>query len=375
MKIVKVVFIAVGLSLTTACDVDFPNLTDRDVDVQVMKYDQITTIAVDGNMLSIGNEHAEEIAFALLDGTRGLSFDATYTVQLEIESLARRDAVVEAITYDLVTEILDGDQSQSCVDSDGDGWGWDGTVSCLVEPSVPVVAGECIDVDGDGWGWNGVDTCFDISVVDGSSQEAVLVVVDSIEEDASPVDDSGVERDLGSLSSDIANDPSATTHLEEASESASAGSESLVSIEEAVTAGASLAGALGAATEDNVSTEAFQASINTSLEATSDSVVSFVECEYFGTNTSTNGRYMKISWAHVPEKFDSAHPELVYAVYINDVQAAVTEDNFTIFDLLERPDLASGRVELATVLPTGTSERSDPLCFDFTDELMLAIDQ
>ena len=47
-----------------------------------------------------------------------------------------------------------------CVDSDGDGYGWDGTQTC--EPDPPPVLfpnGACVDLDGDGWGFNGVETC------------------------------------------------------------------------------------------------------------------------------------------------------------------------------------------------------------------------
>ncbi len=49
-----------------------------------------------------------------------------------------------------------------CVDSDGDGWGWDGVQSCRVTgpdgSPVPVLT-ECIDTDGDGWGWDGEQSC------------------------------------------------------------------------------------------------------------------------------------------------------------------------------------------------------------------------
>jgi len=54
----------------------------------------------------------------------------------------------------------------NCIDTDGDGWGWDGTASCLVsastapadEPSLETLP--CIDDDGDGWGWDGTASCF-----------------------------------------------------------------------------------------------------------------------------------------------------------------------------------------------------------------------
>lgn len=46
--------------------------------------------------------------------------------------------------------------ASACIDEDGDGWGWDGVGSCRVG-EIPVV--ECFDADGDGWGWDGLDTC------------------------------------------------------------------------------------------------------------------------------------------------------------------------------------------------------------------------
>ncbi len=47
--------------------------------------------------------------------------------------------------------------TQFCTDTDGDGWGWDGTDTCMIDQTV---AGTCIDTDGDGWGWNGESSCF-----------------------------------------------------------------------------------------------------------------------------------------------------------------------------------------------------------------------
>lgn len=57
--------------------------------------------------------------------------------------------------------------AQQCIDTDGDGWGWNGTSSCLIgssppatlSPSTPSSSAECIDTDGDGWGWDGVMSC------------------------------------------------------------------------------------------------------------------------------------------------------------------------------------------------------------------------
>lgn len=58
--------------------------------------------------------------------------------------------------------VHDGDigtpASTECIDSDGDGWGWNGYQSCRL--SLPQ-ASECIDTDpaNDGWGWNGIESC------------------------------------------------------------------------------------------------------------------------------------------------------------------------------------------------------------------------
>lgn len=54
--------------------------------------------------------------------------------------------------------------AQSCIDTDGDGWGWNGVESCLVDSEQSGGTGNtsdnsCVDSDGDGWGWNGVASC------------------------------------------------------------------------------------------------------------------------------------------------------------------------------------------------------------------------
>ena len=51
-----------------------------------------------------------------------------------------------------------------CIDTDGDGFGWNGFATC--DPSEgaapnddqPIVL-QCIDTDGDGFGWDGFATC------------------------------------------------------------------------------------------------------------------------------------------------------------------------------------------------------------------------
>ena len=61
----------------------------------------------------------------------------------------------------------------SCLDPDGDGWGWDGTASCRVDgqssathlsdlavaSDAPPSSNACVDGDGDGWGWDGTASC------------------------------------------------------------------------------------------------------------------------------------------------------------------------------------------------------------------------
>lgn len=52
-------------------------------------------------------------------------------------------------------------QASTCVDSDGDGWGWNGVASCKTSQDQPNLNQQlaCVDHDGDGWGWNGVASC------------------------------------------------------------------------------------------------------------------------------------------------------------------------------------------------------------------------
>jgi len=56
--------------------------------------------------------------------------------------------------------VHDGDigiSPSQCIDTDGDGWGWNGVSSCRLAPVESV----CEDTPpaGDGWGWNGVESC------------------------------------------------------------------------------------------------------------------------------------------------------------------------------------------------------------------------
>ena len=62
----------------------------------------------------------------------------------------------------IVWLVHDGDigtpvNAGTCIDTDGDGWGWDGVASCFLRS----VSTACIDTLplNDGWGWNGVSSC------------------------------------------------------------------------------------------------------------------------------------------------------------------------------------------------------------------------
>ena len=63
------------------------------------------------------------------------------------------------------TDILAQSQLPSCsqisLDVDGDGFGFENDMTCVVDSSTSLspVAGECVDDNADGWGWNGVESC------------------------------------------------------------------------------------------------------------------------------------------------------------------------------------------------------------------------
>ena len=80
----------------------------------------------------------------------------------------------DAVLVDNNTTIL------ACIDSDGDGFGWNGFATCFpngVDPLADQPAPDlshiavdsplqCIDTDGDGFGWNGIQTCTPPTPVD-----------------------------------------------------------------------------------------------------------------------------------------------------------------------------------------------------------------
>ena len=93
-----------------------------------------------------------------------------------VSSVASTTIIANGATigsYDLQAE--SGSQVDvTCVDHDGDGWGWNGFESCSmttvssnnnIEPPDSLPFHECVDDDGDGWGWDGSQSCnMDVSI-------------------------------------------------------------------------------------------------------------------------------------------------------------------------------------------------------------------
>ena len=78
-----------------------------------------------------------------------------------VAAIAQEDTLIVVSSGGVIVYYhkLEEPQSPACIDTDGDGWGWDGSQTCVVEPTVQPVAGICIDSDEDGYGWNGVASC------------------------------------------------------------------------------------------------------------------------------------------------------------------------------------------------------------------------
>lgn len=69
-------------------------------------------------------------------------------------------AVISLAAISLAAIPLTATAQSACIDSDGDGWGWDGSQSCVVTQAVVTQTSvACLDPDGDGYGWDGNATC------------------------------------------------------------------------------------------------------------------------------------------------------------------------------------------------------------------------
>jgi len=70
-----------------------------------------------------------------------------------------------------------------CVDPDGDGFGWNGVSTCLISSTAATsnTPGPCLDPDNDGFGWNGVATCrLDNSTNTNTGQPNISTITDLI---------------------------------------------------------------------------------------------------------------------------------------------------------------------------------------------------
>lgn len=80
-------------------------------------------------------------------------------------------------------------QNSICVDSDGDGWGWDGQKSCKLADQTSTtpqaafkkqqtafnINSDCLDTNGDGWGWHNGQRCqTGTSSVNAATQPAIV---------------------------------------------------------------------------------------------------------------------------------------------------------------------------------------------------------
>ncbi len=83
----------------------------------------------------------------------------SFTSELHILPCLLEPTPVVPPTNEEDNSSVDENESGECVDTDGDGWGWDGNASCRMEGSWHEIKPECLDPDGDGWGWDGSESC------------------------------------------------------------------------------------------------------------------------------------------------------------------------------------------------------------------------
>jgi len=129
---------------------------DAGVEVDFQVYPEKIVISVP--ILYFGNTEsilARFMAGIDVPNSRGVvgTRDTVPDVQLELGGQGSGRGMIWATRTLPPLEIFLPTVSTDCVDTDGDGWGWDGFRSCRLDARL------CIDSDGDGWGWNGVETC------------------------------------------------------------------------------------------------------------------------------------------------------------------------------------------------------------------------
>ena len=146
--------------------------------------------SLDGNFLELNNFPFRADHFAEIRNDGSLFFYDRFgpstpggRISLNREVCTSTSNIVAAddnnFDSDVENNEIGNPQNQLCVDSDGDGWGWDGSASCRVDASnqpagAPPPQDSCDYSDADlfaGWGWNSVtqESCPPIGVADDNS--------------------------------------------------------------------------------------------------------------------------------------------------------------------------------------------------------------
>lgn len=127
---------------------------DENFNVLTMFSDNTNT---DTTLLLNGDRAPQNTVFAVatIFANQQASMDCTLSEPNEL-TMSSSDSVTQTLP-----------SAGECIDSDGDGFGWNGVSTCIPESSTSSdnsaatdsTAGACVDSDGDGFGWNGVATC------------------------------------------------------------------------------------------------------------------------------------------------------------------------------------------------------------------------
>jgi len=127
--------------------------------------DSITTVSLSsaGNQVAIGSKLGRVFQYQLVNGewvetelgTNNSPLNFGVSVSIDSEHLMVGS--FGALYYYRLNQVA------QCIDTDGDGFGWNGTNTCTPTQITPVVnsteSQQCIDTDGDGFGWDGMGTC------------------------------------------------------------------------------------------------------------------------------------------------------------------------------------------------------------------------
>ncbi len=79
-------------------------------------------------------------------------------MSIKSKNTKRRICFISALSMTFSVTVA---SATTCLDPDGDGWGWDGVQTCIPNQVAAdkSSSGSCLDSDGDGYGWDGTQTC------------------------------------------------------------------------------------------------------------------------------------------------------------------------------------------------------------------------